>query len=119
VQTVVDPGQPAASSAHEQGPTAAPAACPTVAGYEIVREIGRGGRGVVSCAWQTALKRTVALKMLLAGAHASPEELSRFHTEAEAVARRAAELVETLARAIHYAHQRGVVHRDLTPGTCS
>src|SRR5262249_51111529 len=30
-------------------------------------------------------------------------------------ARRAAELVETLARAIHAAHQQGVIHRDLKP----
>jgi WD40 repeat protein len=30
-------------------------------------------------------------------------------------ARAAAELVETLARAIHHAHQRGVIHRDLKP----
>src|SRR5262249_43254277 len=30
-------------------------------------------------------------------------------------ARQAAELVETLARAIHSAHGQGVVHRDLTP----
>jgi tetratricopeptide (TPR) repeat protein len=29
--------------------------------------------------------------------------------------RQAAELVETLARAVHHAHQRGVVHRDLKP----
>jgi serine/threonine protein kinase len=30
--------------------------------------------------------------------------------------RQAAEWVATLARAIHYAHQRGVVHRESTPG---
>jgi serine/threonine protein kinase/WD40 repeat protein/tetratricopeptide (TPR) repeat protein len=31
-------------------------------------------------------------------------------------ARRAAKLLETVARAVHHAHQRGILHRDLKPG---
>jgi eukaryotic-like serine/threonine-protein kinase len=60
---------------------------PTVAGYEIICELGRGGMGVVYKAHHIRLNRPCALKMILAGAHAGREDAARFVTEAEAIAR--------------------------------
>jgi serine/threonine protein kinase len=60
---------------------------PIVPGFEILGELGRGGMGVVYLAREVRLNRPCALKMILAGEHASPDAAVRFLAEAETVAR--------------------------------
>ncbi len=58
----------------------------SVEGFTLLREVGRGGMGVVYEAIQKSLSRTVALKMILSGEHAGVLERERFRREAEAIA---------------------------------
>ncbi len=55
--------------------------------YEVLGVLGSGAMGVVYEARQVSLNRTVALKMIRAGAFAGDDELRRFQNEAEAIAR--------------------------------
>ncbi len=55
--------------------------------FRIVREIGRGGMGIVFEAEQTSLKRRVALKVLPTALRSDRRLLARFRREAEAAAR--------------------------------
>jgi len=54
--------------------------------FRIIRQIGRGGMGVVYEAEQESLGRHVAVKVLGSNAVSSPRQLQRFHREAQAAA---------------------------------
>ena len=55
-------------------------------GYRIVGVLGHGGQGTVYQATQESTKRQVAIKVLLAGSHASPAAQRRFEREIELAA---------------------------------
>ncbi len=127
--------------------------------YEIVRELGRGGMGVVYLARQRSLDRDVAVKVLRTGEMAHEASLRRFLEEARHLAQfrhpnivaiheigrgetepfftmeyipgeslasrlergpltptQAVSLLKQIAQGVSYAHEKGVIHRDLKPG---
>jgi serine/threonine protein kinase len=60
---------------------------PAIAGFRILREVGRGGMGVVYEAEEERLSRRVALKVLPASAVLRPRQVERFEREAKAAGR--------------------------------
>ncbi|MGB3967209.1 MAG: serine/threonine-protein kinase, partial [Planctomycetota bacterium] len=65
--------------------------------FRLVRELGRGGMGIVHEAWQRSLDRRVAVKLLAPGLVASPSAVARLRREATAAGRlRHANIVEVL-----------------------
>ncbi|WP_433562802.1 serine/threonine-protein kinase [Nocardia sp. CA-151230] len=127
------------------------------AGYEIERELGRGGMGSVYLARHPRLPRLIALKLLSRDVFGDIEIRRRFEREGDLVARldhpnivpvydrgiddaqpwivmryidgpdasqleaanlpprQAIQIIAETARALDFAHRRGVLHRDVKP----
>ena len=113
-QEVPMPAEAAAMGSPEAAPPKEPAAVPApgrlLGKYTIVREVGRGGMGVVYEALDTTLDRKVALKMLVSKPHADPKAASvdeeRFLREARVT-----------AQLPHHPHVVGVYEAGILGGT--
>ncbi len=82
---VAGTANPPAPSTPPSPPTPLPAT-PTIPGYRVGKEIGKGGQGIVYEAIQENPKRKVAVKVLLNASHASSEAVYRFKREIDLVA---------------------------------
>ena len=132
----------------------------TIADVKIIRELGRGGMGVVYEGRQEYIDRRVAVKLLLSKALSDPQFVERFQREAKILAglshtnivscyqagvcddgncfivmefieghdleahikkhgalteAQALGVLKKIAEALSYAHQNGVIHRDVKP----
>jgi WD40 repeat protein/serine/threonine protein kinase/tetratricopeptide (TPR) repeat protein len=80
------PGNPLAGDASDLGPAGRPP-LQQLGDFRILREVGRGGMGIVYEAEQVSLGRHVAVKVLAVQALLDPRHLRRFQREACAAAR--------------------------------
>ncbi len=71
----------------DPGSQITPAAGMTIGPYRVLREIGRGGMGVVYEAEQQRPRRPVALKVILGGRHLDAEAVRMFRRETDSLAR--------------------------------
>ena len=81
-----DTFQPGAEPGPGDGAAEAGASVHYFGDYALLKELGRGGMGVVFKARQISLNRPVALKLLKSDILATDDERQRFQNEAEAVA---------------------------------
>ena len=77
-----DDGPDRAATSRVADPPVAPP--PDLPDFEPREELGRGGMGIVYCAWQKSLQREVAVKLILRGTLATSDEVARFRAEATA-----------------------------------
>jgi serine/threonine protein kinase/Flp pilus assembly protein TadD len=80
--------------------------CGTLGDFRLIREIGRGGMGVVYEAEQISLNRRVAIKVLPFAAVLEAKQLRRFKNEAQA----AAQLHHTNIVPVHFVGSERGVH---------
>jgi serine/threonine protein kinase len=84
LQVMGDPARESLAASEAEDPLAALRGC--LGDFHLLREIGRGGMGIVYEAEQLSLNRRVALKILPFAAALDPKQLQRFKNEAQAAA---------------------------------
>ncbi len=86
---LMEEAKSAADTPGQRRPAKASAAAPMqqLGDYQILREVGRGGMGVVYEAQQLSLGRHVAIKVLPSHALLDPRQLGRFQREARSAAK--------------------------------